>query len=447
MKNQFGLKENLVQKRIETEIQHEKAIIEPLKLAVDRIKQQTASFTDKWEKIVLNDFRKEDSLKHAIDRENILYKLRSHPNIISKLASAGGGRVVTKKMRPSAFKWVDVEEKKKLGVHAIEYKNLTDDQLSVLDSLFSHRDNKAPLNDILCVTDYLVSAKANSKWVKLEAIKMASRLGQPIERTQDALLDLKKENILNLSEVKAVRGTITVCRLTFTKEEYELVKDQKDNGNIDYSYVTNKDLADHRQSVVVRHRIASKIARKKVLDQQNDNPSVDIQLVRHADNSRFIKTPQERIIKNRTDEIKGLDKINPDVKIKLDNLQKAFEEYQESVLDSIQNERSEVRRSFDAFVKMQKENLDLKEQNKALSKKCTSLKEDVGHYKKYHIGFRENLQTMLNVMLGQIVSAVEDYSRIPAHKQNEVTIANFKAEIFNTVGETSSRIIDYKSVR
>lgn len=447
----------LSEKRVETRKRVEKAMNkEALPVyheLVKQIKAETASSPGSWKRVISSKLKEEYGLSQDRACNYVMYCLRTDPNLISRTEEKGQRKYSSTKLQPFSFRWVPKEDKIAMGFHANANKYLNDEQIDFI----SEKMEGSSLNpeDILYVVGLLVFQGAHKNWIQLNTLDISVRCMQPIENIIDVLFELTDRKMLIVKDCsvreKIKVTTVPICTLIFSDENYESrleeSKDQKfllDSAKIKYIEIAPQ--KKKNDTFLRKIRQSSHITNTEktiaILDQIKMG-----QALKPA--SSFITLKQDSI---DTKSQKKLDKDMESVTLLKEQLCNLVDKYQENLFNVQQMQQKKIDDSYAAFAKLEQEReewsnkLQEKETEcQLLRSKLEIVKKDMKMYKDFSDNFIMNAQESLDLFLGQIVSAVEGFTKQPVYKiNNETVTAKFKRELLNIVGDTSKRIMDYR---
>ena len=219
-KDIFGLTSDGLQKRIRLE----KSRIDEMKKIFCNLLEEVryTAEEDGWHRIVIFSVNSSTfSVMSYAERSAVLYYLRKHPNIISKLSDKEKKNNTLDSMKPYLFKWVAAEEKEQLGTKANYFRHLSSDKLS---DIGEKNVNKSVdfFADVLSILEFFLGKK-NKTWIEISTYNISAFSGVPIENTRAALNSLLKMRFLVMAYVpcegRKGRRRMNV-RVTLTEDEY-----------------------------------------------------------------------------------------------------------------------------------------------------------------------------------------------------------------------------------
>ena len=160
---------------------------------IDQIKYTAEE--DGWHRLVIfsNNSPTFDGLSY-LERSAILYYLRRHPNIISKLSDKERRVGGLDSMKPYVFKWVKSSEKEELGANANFFRHITSEGLRLIGSKVPN-SSTGLLVDVFSILEFLLGKKEKS-WIELSTFNISAFSGVPIENTRAALNTLLKMKLV-----------------------------------------------------------------------------------------------------------------------------------------------------------------------------------------------------------------------------------------------------------
>lgn len=413
-----------------------------------------------------------------LERSAVLYYLRRHPNIISKLSDKEKRTNLLDAMKPYLFKWVDSEEKERLGTNANYFRHLSEE---LLKKIYDETPDKSPgfLVDIFSVLEFLLGKK-DKTWIELSTHNISAFSGVPIENTRAALNTLLKMKLLVMAyfpcEGRKGRFRLKVC-VTLTEEEHSGAVSDKwlEAAQI----ITEKDALDEKfEFTVVRYfyDVISKTQREntekriavatnyfedspknfstaKEFKQSVTPPKVSIPLI--SEENLFSED------KNFSDEDKKIpdaEKISeveeknlsapayPPINIvmpELPGLNQTLDDIK-SCVTSFTNIAESMQKSeaqkYELLKNMIQANTKQREEYDNLYSQMVAMKKILNQKDRDKDNFVRAIQDALNMMMGRIISATDEFSKIPRHLVDEQKLQAHKAEVIKITVQTAEKI-------
>ena len=213
----FNLTPQGIEKRSNLEKQHADELKEIFFKALDKIKNTEEA--DGWQRFVIFSQNSEifEGLPAAM-RAETQYYLRNHPNIISQISHKENKNILNK---PHVYKWVDAEEKKNLGCKSIYFREMNEE---ISEKIFSAVGSFPFYVDVCNAFEYLLSGKKAGEWQEISLFYFSSMSGSPIENTIWALNFLLKAKLIVIAYVplEGQKNRINLYfHVTRTQEEYK----------------------------------------------------------------------------------------------------------------------------------------------------------------------------------------------------------------------------------
>ena len=448
-----------LQKRIGTE----KFRVDELKKVfctlLDEIKN--TSEEDGWHRLVIfstNSASVFDGLSY-VDRSALLYYLRRYPNLISKLSDKEKRMFALDSMKPYVFKWVSAEEKEKLGTQANYFRNIPRE---LSEKIYEEIQDKSSgfLVDVFSVFEFLLGKK-NKTWVETSTHNISAFSGVPIENTRAALNELLKMKFIVMAYVpcEGRRGRSRMnIYTTLNEEEHSRAVSEKwlEAAQI----VTDKNALNEKFDFTVTKYFYDTISRF-----QERKPSDDVhkapQSFQEGNSSEDIyNTPQSQITldlenspaEEKTETVEQIEqKILPAptfppiniVMPEIPGLNQTLDEIKSCVIsftniaESMQNSEAQ---KYDLLKNMIQANTKQREEYDNLYNQMVAMKKILNQKDRDKDNFVKAIQDALNMMMGKIISATDEFSKIPRHLVDEQKLQAHKAEVIKITVQTAEEI-------
>ncbi len=310
----YGITEELLEQRANTEQKHVDAITTALNILVEDAKE----YGD-WTTLISTTLKERFNLKMGIDAFSLIYSLADHPNIITSTSCVKGKGL----RRPLMYKYVDESEKIRLRFKGVFYKKITPDFLAYIEQCFVNEE-KPPVNGILCVLDHLISCKADMGWVKLTPISLSAKTGMRLNDVLNIFSLLGQKHLVcyhtGIRQLSRSRQNIAV-RIVNNEDEYDMIlKESQDsntklyNGFVPSENAVNNLIQGTREAVYcdINHR--ENILKEKSQEELDKKEIHSI--IENIDGENILLT-YKNIINELIDEIAELKKEN--VKLRMQN--------------------------------------------------------------------------------------------------------------------------------
>ena len=365
----------------------------------------------------------------------LLYYLRRNPNIISKLSPNKEGHS-TELTNAFLFKWIVANQKEKLGINAISFENISP---HIKEHVFKHLSGDVnSLVDVLSVLEILLK-KNPEGWFEMNMTQVSILSGVPIENVCFAFNTLLKLKliILGYTACKQKRTNLKLnVRVTLSEEMY---KEASEGKGIDaVKILSEKDALNEKFVFSALNHFY------EVINHQNKNETVINNIQKSSlETEKIYKTEVEMFDKNTNKKnnanltpinivmpgIKGLsetlNQINACV-ISLSDVTKT--------LSKNEDEKISLLNSF-----IEKNSQQRSEYNELYAQMVT-MKKIMNKEKKNKYQIIKSVQDALNLLIGQIISEIDTFVKIPRHQLDEITIQKFKADIIKIVVKTADEI-------
>lgn len=448
-KDIFGLTPEGLQKRIRAEKTRADELKKVFSGLLDEIKNTAEE--DGWHRIVVfsNNSAALNGMSY-LERSAILYYLRRHPNIISKLSDKEKRANILDSMKPYVFKWVGSEEKERLGTDANYFRHLSSELFA---KIYDECPDRSPgfLVDIFSILEFLLGKK-NKTWIEISTHNISSFSGVPIENTRAVLNTLLKMKLLVTAyfpcEGRKGRLRMNVC-LTLTEEEHSRAISEKwlDAAQI----VTEKDAPDEKFKFTVVdyfYDAVEKVQEEKKIDNfiedtkeelESDSLKLDLEDSlfdedkKIPENEKKVSKVEEKNLSAPINivmpELPGLNQTLDDIK----SCVVSFTNIAESMQKSEAQKYELLKDMIQANTKQREEYDDLYNQMVAMKKILNQKDRDKDKFVKA-------VQDALNMMMGKIISTADEFSKIPRHLVDEQKLQAHKAEVIKITVQTAEEI-------
>ena len=424
----FGMTPESFQKRIGAEKNRADKLRKAVTELLDAIKY--TSEEDGWQRVVIfsNTSATLNGLSY-LERSSVLYYLRRHPNIISKLSDKEKRIGGLESMKPYLFKWVSTEEKEELGAGANYFRNLSSE---LIEKVKSECPDKSAgfLVDVFSILEFFLGKKKRD-WIETSTHNISSFSGVPIENTRAALNVLLKLKLLVIAylpcEGNRMRLKMNVY-VTLTEEERSQAISEKwlDAAQM----ITEKDALDQSFEFTVVDYFYTGAGK---VNEENTDKSTEVSLnleensagEKVAETKSSLSAPINIIMP----ELPGLNQTLDDIK----SCVVSFTQIAESMYKN-ETQRNELLNNIvQTSTKQREEYDDLYNQMVAMKKILNQKDRDKDKFVKA-------IQDALNMMMGKIISETDEFSKIPRHLLDEQKLQAHKAEIIQITVQTAEEI-------
>lgn len=398
----FGFKEErIIKRRLVSKRQKEKN-----KTIISSLVEDIKNHND-W-LIITNAMLKEKyDIKDGMRIVYIMHSIKNDPHIISKnekiLINNNDSSTSSSNNTgalPFAYKYVTVEEKRSLLFNSIKYRKLNDDDISILNAAYNNivDDN---VNNILCCYSYLKGVNADKNWTEVSLMTLLNRKMIDIDDALNALNSLYEHKI---------------CA-------YKLFD------NKTYFHLTTPDKFETINNETIQLEDNTLLSEKQINSTNKNIQKIDV-----------IEDKSTSLIDNQKEVNSNID-LNEKLLLIKRNIDNFFDDYREHVKSITEKESEEANKSYAVLVKLQ-------EENKRLSDKITNLQKDYVSQQKrlkdmsdYNYELMKNTFSLLETLIGQSISLIEDFSRNPRYVFSDPNNVNkFKSSMIQTVINTVNDI-------
>ena len=434
-KDIFGLSEHGFEKRVRVEKKHADSLADVFTTIIEEIRNTAEA--DGWQRIVIfNDSNKLiENFSYPL-KLNLLYYLRRHPNIISKLSDK---EKKSYNMKPYVYKWVSEEEKIELGIDANYFRHINTELLNYINKTAD--TSVASFVDILSVAEFLLLNNKKHDWYETTTFNISVRTGVPVENVRAVMHELYRTKLIVSAYTKGdqVKGRFRqFIRFTSTLEEYAAAVEGK--GITAEKIVCDKDLVPEKFDFTVLKYFYSLIGKSAPVKKEDYKPVFQVfQKAEPAENNLFSENEvEEKPAEENSKPIANAVAVDfpPQLTETLDDIKKYVTSFAGIAESIFKNEEKKIE-ALNGIIQMnnqqREENEDLKNQLNAL-RKILNREERDKHY------FIKSVQDSLNMMMGQIISATDSFTRVPRHMLNERTIQTHKADVIKIAVQTANDI-------
>ena len=373
-------------------------------------------------------------------------KLKEHEHIICRVQRQNGNKFIPVNMRPYEYKWVEKDEKIKLGINGYEFKNLDNRVKSIIQTkMFALGYNNNDVINASQMASTLLQLHADKDWIKLDKAKLSIRSGLFYDSMLKAIYALEKINIVLTAFVEnnSTKKKSELVRMTFNKEEYarhksEIVNDCVQQRPIDQNIRedTPKIVVETKPQESKHINYAINNDAKKSLIQNNHSKEHEDILYK----SQSIIDPLEQIVKRYMENL--IAKEAAEIKLKrmseaTDNIESISKE-----CTFLKNQLDEAHKNLHAVTvennSLKQELEQLRSERQELLKKIVVL--EASHKTTVDANKRQFTQVALNNMMGTIMTLIDRYTSIPRHKLTLEDTNSFKSDIMQTVATVSKNI-------
>ena len=435
---------------------------------IDQIKYTAEE--DGWHRLVIfsNNSPTFDGLSY-LERSAILYYLRRHPNIISKLSDKERRVGGLDSMKPYVFKWVKSSEKEELGANANFFRHISREGLKAIGSKVPN-SSTGLLVDVFSILEFLLGKKAKS-WIELSTFNISAFSGVPIENTRAALNTLLKMKLVVIayvsSEVRKTRSRLNI-RLIFNEADYisamngEGIKAKKILTDVHaLNGIFTFNVTNYFYNAV--SRLQKELSEKKINNEENILPSTE-QTIKKISTPQQVSIPlnlgDESTEEKNSDaekipEVKKISEVEnktlpapnyPPINIvmpEVPGLNNALDEIK-SCVTSFTNIAESMYKSEEQKYKLLEEiiktNAKQRQEYDDLYNQMVAMKKILNQKDRDKDLFVKAIQDALNMMMGKIISATDEFSKIPRHLIDEQKLQTHKAEVIQITVQTAEEI-------
>ena len=349
-------------------------------------------------------------------------------------------------MRPYEYKWVEKDEKIKLGINGYEFKNLDNRVKSIIQTkMFALGYNNNDVINASQMASTLLQLHADKDWIKLDKAKLSIRSGLFYDSMLKAIYALEKINIVLTAFVEnnSTKKKSELVRMTFDKEEYTRHKAEIVNDCVQQRS-TDQNIREETPKIVVETKpqeskhisYAINNDAKKSLIQNNYSKEHEDILYK----SQSIIDPLEQIVKRYMENL--IAKEAAEIKLKrmseaTDNIESISKE-----CTFLKNQLDEAHKNLHAVTvennSLKQELEQLRSERQELLKKIVIL--EASHKTTIDANKRQFTQVALNNMMGTIMTLIDRYTSIPRYKLTLEDTNSFKSDIMQTVATVSKNI-------
>ena len=417
-KDIFGISQDALKKRISIELNH---FGEFAKLFNDLKKQiQETEAADGWEKIALSGYLNSfsgDTLKTM--QKHISYCLRRHPNILSRYSEKSKNN---KKFATTFYKWTSAEEKKSLGFNANAFRIPDHMKQIIIERLRGENFN---IVDVMIVVEKIYNETKNSE-EKLPRLKISTKrltylIGQPIENFRAALNILLKHRLIVIAYTASEglrKGRLTQnIYLTFSDEMYRAAMNDKNVVALKL-YSDKNALPQNSFEFTVWNKFLEIIGDKEIIAEDNKNKSEE-ESQKISDGAQKNSYPTN---------------ISSQINDSLEEIKKcmlSFVKISENMTSNEVKRNENLNGLIQMNLQKQKELEQRQDEIAQLTQNLTAMKSILNKNDRDKNALLKGTQNALNMMMGQIVSEIDRFSKIPAHQMDEGKIQTHKSNIIH----------------
>ena len=435
-KDIFGVTPDGLQKRVGTEKFRVNELKKVFFTLLNEIKNTPEE--DGWHRLVIfsvNSAEVFDGLSYS-ERAAVLYYLRRHPNIISKLSEKEKRIGGLDSMRPYVFKWVSAAEKEQLGIRATYFRNLSDEFLKKIDNE-RHNRSTGFLVDVCSVLEFLLG-KRSKIWAETSTHNISAFSGVPIENTRAALNELLKLKLIVLAyipcEGRRGRSRMNVY-VTLTEDDYR--RASAGEGIVAEQIITAKDALNEKFTFSVTNYFYFVISHFQADDSSFPKKVQKVEDVKNSSVSEKVPQVEEKKLPAQVTppinivmpEVSGLGKTLDDIKSCVISFT--------NIAESMQKSEAE---KYELLKNMIQANTKQREEYDNLYNQMLAMKKILNQKDRDKDNFVKAIQDALNMMMGKIISATDEFSKIPRHLVNEQKLQDHKAQVIKIAVQTAEEI-------
>ena len=388
----FGLTEGQIKRRKLAERRQKAKNEEIINSLLQEIKD--CNKNDGWLSVPTHFIQEHYNVKDGFRIVYITNAIRSNPNIINKIIKQDS------KQGCHGYKYVDKEYKNSLLFKALTYKDIKEDDITLLNNTYHTADN-ININNILTCYGYLKRAKANEEWVKIDMMIFITRKMLPIDDFLAALNSLYEHKLLTYKLIEKE----TYFRLTTPNTFSEI----NTNNNVKIS----------SQNDIVLQQDLTAINNKNTNDTVQNNIDFNV----------------------KEDKNSPTDNIDNKFNLLRQHIFNFFDEYKKEIQSSLEKEQEETNRSYNALIKLQTENERLSKQINDLKTKYNEQQKRLEATREYNYKFTKNTFMLLEDMIGQSINLISDFAKNPRYVFSDQNRVNrFKGNLVQTISDTVSEI-------
>lgn len=464
-KDIFGMTPEGLQKRIGSEKFRADELKKVFSGLLDEIRYTAED--DGWHRIVLfsNNSPTFSGMSY-LERSAVLYYLRRHPNIISKLSDKEKRSNLLDSMKPYVFKWVGSDEKGRLGIDANYFRNLSGDELRNIGNSIPDK-SEGIFVDVFSILEFLLGKK-NKNWIEISTYNISAFSGVPIENTRAALNALLKMKLLVMAYVpcegRKGRSRMNLC-ITLTEEEHSKAISEKWLDAV--QIVTEKDALDEKFNFTVIkyfYNAVEKVQKENTEKRIKAADSYFVDTVQkiqpESENKKIVKPPQPQIeiplaletSPAEAEKVSAVEEKNlpapfstpinivmpevPGLSKTLDDIKSCVVSFT-NIAEAMQNSEAQ---KYELLKGMIEANTKQREEYDNLYNQMVAMKKILNQKDRDKDNFVRAIQDALNMMMGKIISATDEFSKIPRHLVDEQKLQTHKAEVIKITVQTAEEI-------
>ena len=453
-KDIFGLTEHSFNRRVNTEREHADDLVDVFIDIIQGIKN--TSEADGWYRFVMFNSSHEmvEKLSYTA-RLSLIYYLRRHPNILSTLSKKETRKLPTN-ITPYVYKWVSEEEKTQLGIHSNFFRGVDERLLNYIND--SANTKVSPFIDILSVIDFLLASKSH-KWIETSTLNLSVRTGVPIENVRAAMSELFRMKLLVVAYTKGEKNKgrfKQFMNVTLSPEDHESALNG--NGIEAEKIISDKDLVPEEYHFtvlnyfysLVNDRLSGFTGQYKPVSSVSSNhnsasenksfsvPAETEKITPKKERKRRVKKANnidsENITAENVQKTSSADNVTvPQLSETLSDIKKYMSSFTD-IAESIYRNEEKKNETLNTILQM---NNQQKQENEELRKQLNSVKKILNRQERDKNYFMKCVQDSLNMMMGQIISETDSFTRIPKHMLDENIIQSHKADVIKIAVQTA----------
>ena len=387
--------------------------------------------------------------------ENVLYALRSDPNIITRQG------VINRNLKTREYKWVPTQEKISLKFRATEYSKIDENELIHLEEIYGS-DIDANAVDILCVYDYLITVGCKYNWIHFDISSFFRQKQAAFDAVEQAFNSLYEHKLFNYCIINEpqFRKPIIVIKLTDKENSFEKLNEDILNSNIEYLEPIKIPRPSRKSNDIEQIDESSDIddvGERQEIDSQEqgfENATTKIDDTIFVENDASVSATKEANkdnvpVKNNSTTVSDFqEEVNTLMSNSYnfeDKIRILISKFQEATEQSIKEHQENLDISLNVFNKMQEENNALKEENKVLKEINFKQEHKIQMFDQYSKKISENTVEEMNKLLGVMINLIVEFTTQPKYMLTDQKVINaFRAKVVQLVTEISNSVMNYK---
>ena len=399
---------------------------EETRLLVEHIREKTQGIEDKWVTLGHRDIPKIAHCSTLYSRK-MLELIKHNANVIYEIDENFPTRY-----KPYKYRYGSREEKLDFGLSARNFFSLHQEEIDYIRSKIKIQ-NYAKMFTILSLCNILASSEAREYFIKINIKELA---------------DLTISN--NIDTEKSIEQLISKGLLVQAKHEtvYKLALDPSTHISIieeaNQKIVCVKQKKPRKKRIHIDEDIAS--------DQSPDSSRTNELFVEDCRAKMLDSLPANMIslLPSSIDNKNALSRVDQLIGT-IANMSGMLDELKQSAtiqvsdLVKLRDREEEINFSYDTFQKLLKENDAYREEQFSDKERIRKLENEQKKLAIWQEGFIMSSQAQLDMMLGEVSGAIDEFVKRPTYEQRDVLVAaRLKKSVWGAVTNTSNLILSYK---